>query len=153
MTDPRIRRAGATDLDRLLELYGETDGAYEAVQPLSGEAAERRFAEVLADGHQETLVAESEGEVVGTLVLAILPNLAHGGAPYAIVENVVVDGAQRGRGVGASLMREAMDRARTAGAYKLVLSANAVREPAHEFYRSLGFEQTHAGFEIDPRGS
>lgn len=131
MTDLHIRQARAADLDRLLELYRETDGAYEALRSLAGEAAERRFAEVLADEHQETLVAESEGEVAGTLVLAILPNLAHGGAPYVIVENVVVDGAQRGRGVGTLPMREAMERARLAGAYKLVLSANAARTRAY----------------------
>ena len=153
MTDPHVSRARAADLGRVLYLYREPDSAYAASQSLSGEATERRFAEVLADEHQETLVAESEGEVVGTLVLAILPNLAHGGAPYAIVENVVVDGARRGRGVGKLLMREAIERARHAGAYKLVLSANAVRARAHEFYRSLGLKQTHAGFEVDPQAS
>ncbi len=88
--------------------------------------------------------------MVGTLVVAILPNLAHGGAPYAVVENVVVAETGRGRGVGTALMREAIEKARRAGAYKLTLSANLSRERAHEFYRALGLKQTHAGFEIAP---
>jgi GNAT superfamily N-acetyltransferase len=102
----------------------------------------------LADEHQQTLVVEEGGEIVGTLVLVIIPNLAHGGAPYAVVENVVVDAARRGEGIGGSLIRGAMELARSAGAYKLTLSANLQRERAHEFYRRLGFRETHLGFEV-----
>ena len=143
-----IRAALPQDLDGLLGLYRGPDGAYPGLEPLTGEGAERRFGEVLADPHQETLVAESGGEVVGTLVVATLPNLAHGGAPYAVVENVVVAEPQRGTGVGTALLRAAVEKARLAGAYKLTLSANLSRERAHEFYRRLGLKQTHAGFEI-----
>lgn len=145
-----IRPAGMRDLERLLELYREPEGSYPGLRALEGEAARRRFEEVLADEHQQTLVAVSEGRIVGTLVVAILPNLAHGGAPYAVVENVVVDAEARGRGVGAALVRAAADGARRAGAYKLALSANDARHRAHGFYESLGFEQTHLGFEIVP---
>jgi GNAT superfamily N-acetyltransferase len=105
---------------------------------------------VLLDPNQQTLVAEVYGEVVGTLVVAVLPNLAHGGAPYAVVENVVVDEEHRGEGIGRALMREALARAREAGAYKLTLSTNAQRKEAHEFYRALGMKETHAGFEVEP---
>jgi ribosomal protein S18 acetylase RimI-like enzyme len=146
----KIRPAAVGDLGRLLELYREPEGSYPGLRALEGEAAKRRFEEVLADAHQETLVAERGGEVVGTLVVAILPNLSHGGAPYAVVENVVVDAAVRGSGVGTALVRAAAEKARLAGAYKLTLSANAVRHRAHGFYEALGFEQTHLGFEIKP---
>ena len=143
-----IRAARPQDLGSLLKLYRGPEDAYPGLEPLTGEDAERRYGEVLADPDQETLVAESEGEVVGTLVVAILPNLAHGGAPYAVVENVAIAETQRGRGVGTALMRAAFHKARLAGAYKLTLSANLSRERAHEFYRRLGLKQTHAGFEV-----
>lgn len=146
----RIREAHKGDIARLLELYREPNELYAEVRESEGEAAGRRFEEVLADEHQRTLVAEEGGEVVGTLVLALLPNLAHGGAPYAVVENVVVDAGRRGKGIGEALMREAMARAREAGAYKLSLTANLGRERAHRFYRRLGFKETHAGFEVAP---
>ena len=149
--EPNIRPARFEDLDRLMELYRGPEGAYPGLKPPAREDAERRFGEILADPRQETLVAEADGEVVGTLVVAILPNLAHGGAPYAVVENVVVDEARRGRGVGTALMRAAVEKARLAGAYKLTLSANLSRRRAHEFYRRLGLRETHAGFEIVPR--
>lgn len=146
----RVREARPTDLGRLLDLYRGPEGAYGGLEALSGEDAERRFGEVLADPRQRVLVAEEGAGVAGTLTLVLVPNLAHGGAPYAIVENVVVDGARRGSGVGMALLREAVSRAGAAGAYKLSLTANLSRKAAHGFYRSLGLEETHKGFEITP---
>lgn len=146
----KIRAARIEDLERLLELYREPNELYAKVEELGYDEAERVFEEVLGDEHQRTLVAEEDGEIVGTLVVAILPNLAHGGSPYAVVENVVVDGACRGEGIGTAMMREALKRAREAGAYKLTLSANVGRERAHGFYEALGMKQTHAGFEVKP---
>jgi len=143
----KIREAKKDDLKRLLELYREPGELYPEFHREDGDA-EERFAEVLADAHQETLVAEDGGEVVGTLVVVIVPNLAYGGAPYAVVENVVVAGDRCGEGVGKALMREAVERARAAGAYKLALTTNLQRERAHRFYRALGMEETHLGFEV-----
>lgn len=145
-----IRRAEHTDLDRLLELYSLLEGPYSGVAELDPENAERRFSEVLADPNQQTLIAEVDGEVAGTLVVAILPNLGHGGVPYAVVENVVVDETWRGRGIGRALMKEAVERARLARAYKLALCSNLEREDAHRFYQTAGMRETHLGFEVTP---
>lgn len=144
----KIRVAEGGDLSRLLELYREPNELYSSVEVLGKEEAKRRFDEVLADEHQQTLVAEEDGRIVGTLVLVVIPNLAHGGAPYSVVENVVVDAPRRGEGIGESLIREALELARSTGAYKLTLSANLQRERAHDFYRRLGFRETHLGFEV-----
>ncbi len=146
----KIREAEKKDLARLLELYREPNELYAEVREPEGGVAGGRFEEVIADEHQRTLIAEEDGKVEGTLVLALLPNLAHGGVPYAVVENVVVDAGRRGEGIGEALMREAMARAREAGAYKLSLTANLGRERAHRFYRRLGLKETHAGFEATP---
>jgi GNAT superfamily N-acetyltransferase len=105
---------------------------------------------VLADPDQTTLVAEEDGWLVGTLVLIVVPNLAHGGSPYAVVENLVVEESRQGRGIGKALILEAMYRARRSGAYKLSLTSNTKRAESHELYRRLGFRETHLGFEVDP---
>lgn len=143
-----IRGARAGDLTCLLELYGLLEGPYSGIEEPEAREEKRLFARVLSDEHQTTLLAEVDGEAAGTLVVAVLPNLAHGGAPYAVVENVVVDERWRSRGIGEALMREAMERGREAGAYKLSLTTNLKRERAHEFYRKLGFVETHVGFEV-----
>lgn len=146
----RIREAREADLDRLLELYSLLEGPYAGSVSLTRDGARNLFTRILLDPNQQTLVAEDYGEVVGTLVIVVIPNLGHGGAPYAVVENVVVDPDSRGEGVGKALVEEALERARRAGAYKLALCSNLQREEAHAFYRSLGMEQTHAGFEVSP---
>ena len=143
----KIRTAEERDLSRLLQLYDEPNALYSDVGSFGEGGARRRFEAVLADPRQETIVADDDGEVVGTLVVAVLPNLAHGGAPYAVVENVVVDEGRRGEGLGRMLMQEALERVRAAGAYKLALSANVEREGAHRFYEALGMRRTHLGFE------
>lgn len=143
----RVRDARPGDLDRLLDLYASLGGPRGDI-PVANGKAEDLFTRVLLDPNQRTLVAEVYGEVVGTLVIVIVPNLAHGGAPFAVVENVVVDEEYRGEGVGRALIEEAMKLAREAGAYKLALCSNGERSEAHGFYRSMGFEETHVGFEV-----
>lgn len=143
----KIREARAGDLGPLLDLYSFLGEPYRGLRRPN---CDDLFTRVLLDPNQSTLVAEVYAEVVGTLVLAVLPNLAHGGAPYAIIENVVVEEEHRREGVGEALVREALCRARNAGAYKVSLCSNVVRAGAHEFYRSMGFEESHVGFEVRP---
>lgn len=50
------------------------------------------------------IVAEEDGKVIGTSMLTIVPNLTHGGKPWIIVENVVVDNEYRRTGAGKLLM-------------------------------------------------
>ncbi len=146
---PIIRDAVAADLPRLLELllqlsesssYPET-----ATRPISDEhhAALERIA---ADPGARLVVLEAGGWVLGTLTLYVLPNLSHGGRPFAVVENVVVDATLRGGGHGRLLMAEAVRIARAAGCYKVSLTSNNRRGPAHAFYERNGFAQTHRGF-------
>jgi GNAT superfamily N-acetyltransferase len=75
-------------------------------------------------------------------------NLA--GKPLAVVENVVVDRHQQGRGIGRQLMAHAKEQASAAGCYKLALSSNRKRHAAHAFYESIGFDQHGLSFVIEP---
>src|SRR3972149_2629751 len=96
----------------------------------------------------ELLVAEENGEVIGTAVLAVLPGFAHGTSSFAVVEYVVVDESRHGKGIGKLLMDYAIARAKEAGCYKLMLTSDNRRDEAHKFYRSLGFEASAQGFRL-----
>lgn len=96
------------------------------------------------------LLAEADGRAVGTLTCFVLPLLAHGGRPAALVEDVAVHPDAQGRGVGRALMDEAMRIARDAGCYKLALSSNSKRSKAHAFYESLGYERHGVSFVAVP---
>ncbi|MCS5685302.1 MAG: GNAT family N-acetyltransferase, partial [Acidimicrobiales bacterium] len=57
----------------------------------------------------------------------------------AWIEDVVVDEAARGRGIGDALNRAAIERARAAGARTVDLTSRPSREAANRLYRRLGF--------------
>lgn len=147
----RVREAREADLPRLVELLAQLSMAEqrEDVGPPLPESYAKALAEIDADPRQQLLVLEAEGRIVGSLTLMFIPNLTHQGHPYSIVENVVVDEAERGGGYGEVLMRHAIEEARRAGCYKLSLTSNRKRAEAHRFYERLGFSATHEGYRIE----
>ena len=58
----------------------------------------------------------------------------------SIIEDVIVDENMRRRGIGEALVREAIERAREAGAGGVALTSHPQREAANRLYQSLGFE-------------
>lgn len=80
------------------------------------------------------LVAEEDGEIVGTLYA----NLAT--AHFGYVFGVYTVPAARGRGVGRALMQAIAAHLREQGREYVVLSVDTPNEGAREFYDSLGFE-------------
>jgi ribosomal protein S18 acetylase RimI-like enzyme len=76
------------------------------------------------------------GEIVGSLTLAVF---AIPSGVRAWIEDVVVDGECRGRGVGAALNRFALERAREMGAKTVDLTSRPSREAANRLYQRLGF--------------
>lgn len=94
------------------------------------------------------MVAERGGRVVGVFQLNVIQHLAYGGGRVAQIENVVVDPTLRSSGIGALMMREAIDRARAHGCFRVQLTSNNVRTRAHTFYERLGFVKTHQGMKL-----
>jgi ribosomal protein S18 acetylase RimI-like enzyme len=148
MPDVTIREATATDLPSILRAYAEAGiDAGEAFSPAEAEAHFARFRDY---PNYRVLVAESGGAVVGTFSLLIMDNLAKRGTPSGVVEEVAVLPAYQGRGIGRAMMAHALERCREAGCYKMALSSNQSREPAHRFYDSLGFERHGYSFRVRP---
>lgn len=139
-----IRLATKADLPEVQRLYAETglDGG----NPLPLAAARDIFARFARYPSYRLWVAERNGGVVGTYALVLLDNIAHSGRPLAVVEQVGVDHRMQGQGIGKHMMRHAMDEARAAGCYKLMLSSHVARSDAHAFYDKLGFERHGFGF-------
>jgi ribosomal protein S18 acetylase RimI-like enzyme len=85
---------------------------------------------------QTLLVARDDGAVVGVLTLVLYRTTRL----RARVEDVVVDEAARGRGVGEALVREALHRAAAAGAVTVELNSRPERRAANRLYQRLGFK-------------
>ena len=79
---------------------------------------------------------DDTGRILGslTLVVFLIPT-----GIRAWIEDVVVDEAARGRGVGEALNRHALDRARAEGAKTIDLTSRPTREAANRLYLRLGF--------------
>jgi len=146
-----VRAATEEDIPRILELYRElviTTSEAEKGQSPSQDDYQRVFDEISASPGYELLVAEEQGEVAGSVVLLIVPNLSHEALPWAVVENLVVDQRYQGKGFGRLLMEYAIARAKEAGCYKIGLSSDKRRREAHRFYSSLGFKASAHGFRL-----
>ena len=82
------------------------------------------------------LIATDQGMIVGSMTLVIFP-LPTG--VRAWIEDVVVDGDARSRGVGEALNRRAMEIAVARGAKTIDLNSRPSREAANRLYQRLGF--------------
>ncbi|SOD63792.1 Acetyltransferase (GNAT) family protein [Streptomyces zhaozhouensis] len=109
---------------------------------------EAAFARFASDPHQRLLVAEENGQVVGTLQLAILFGLSRRGSSRALIEGVRVRTDRRGAGIGGWLIRQAVEEARREGCALVQLTSDASRTDAHRFYERLGFQATHVGYKL-----
>lgn len=106
------------------------------------------FKAVKANPYNSLMVAERDGAVVGTYQITVLPGIAERGRVRAKIESVHVAPEWRGHGIGAVMMRHAIDLAAGKGVGLVELTSNKERPDAHRFYRSLGFKQTHEGFKM-----
>ena len=140
------REASKADLPEVLRLYAQP--ALDDGKVVSLFEAERLFERIARYPDYKIYVAVCEGHVVGTFALLLMDNLAHMGAPSAVIEDVAVDPGWQGRGVGRMMMGYAIQICGEKGCYKTALSSNLKREQAHAFYESLGFEHHWYSFRI-----
>lgn len=104
--------------------------------PVPGEA---ELAEMVSAPGTRVLMARLDnGPIVGalTLVLFRIPT-----GVRAWIEDVVVDEAARGRGVGEALSRHAIEVAHDSGARTVDLTSRPSREAANRLYERIGFER------------
>lgn len=135
------------------ELSDELVDAFRRLVPQLSSSAPVPAADALAAivGSPATmmLVAREGRQIVGTLTLALfrIPT-----GIRAWIEDVVVDEAARGRGVGEALTREAIRLAGSAGARTVDLTSRPEREAANRLYEKLGFRRRQTNiyrYELD----
>jgi GNAT superfamily N-acetyltransferase len=142
-----IREATETDLPRILDLYSAADiGDGESFTPAEARAQLAAFRQYPS---YRLFVAVADDTIVGTYQLLIMHNMAKRGKPSGIVEDVAVDPAHQGQGIGRAMMQHALEQCRRAECYKLSLSSNLRREDAHRFYEALGFERHGYSFRVE----
>jgi GNAT superfamily N-acetyltransferase len=143
-----FRLATRSDVPAIVALLEDdeiTRGRERLVPEDADAALWRAFEEIDADQRNELIVADRDGEVVGTCQLTFTPGLSRGGAERMTIEAVRVARTLRGQGVGRDMMRWALDRARERGCALAQLTTDRRRTDAQRFYESLGFTPSHIG--------
>ena len=136
-----IDRAVPADFPRIAEL---TVDVYEGEDLVSPE-----YVPQLADvagraGRSELLVArDAGGRIVGSVALVLAGDFGEvtRSPEEAAFRMLAVDAGARGQGVGETLVRTCLDRARAAGRARMVLSTGERMTAAHRLYERLGFQR------------
>ena len=120
------------------ELFARLQQLTDQLTPQPMTLDEDVIRELIASPHSHLYVAIEEEEVAGMLTLGCYHSPT---GRKAWIEDVVVDVAYRDRGIGAELVRHAIDEARRMGIEQLMLTSNPLREAANRLYQRMGFER------------
>ena len=97
--------------------------------------------DVLLSSNSSTLLAArypDENAAIAGILTLIVYRVPTG--TRARIEDVVVDEAMRGKGIGEALVHHALEMARDAGADGVALTSNPRREAANRLYQRVGFQ-------------
>ena len=133
-----IRLLADDPLGRLRESPGETVSASYLTA----------FEAISRDPNQLLVVAEDNGEIIGTLQLTYIPGLSRGGAWRGQIEAVRIASGRRGAGLGEVMIGWAIEKCRAAGCRMVQLTTDKQRTDAHRFYDRLGFSASHLGYKL-----
>ncbi len=142
-----VRKAVAGDRQAILKV---TLGAYQeyaaVMQPRYWRLYRENITMTLADiGSAEQFVAESGGQVVGSVLLypagAVLgsPGSSRPGLRWPEIRLLAVAPESRGQGIGEALVEACIEHARSEGAGAVTLHTNDMMEAASRLYKRMGF--------------
>ena len=148
MSELTIRSATIHDLAFIVASLEEDSvtGSVEDTADPTGPAYRAALDAIDADPNQLLLVAELDGERVGTFQLSFTPGISRQGAWRCTIESVHVSPSHRNQKIGERMMDWAVDAARARGCALVQLTSNKKRTDAHRFYGRIGFSNSHEGF-------
>src|ERR1700674_3276368 len=119
------------------EVYAALERLLPQLNPQLPVPSMERLQAIVADPAVTLLVARDGEQIVGTTTVIVYTT------PFWIkarLDEVVVDGAARGKGVGAALVEASLDLARANGVEVVELQSGVQREAAHRLYARIGFK-------------
>lgn len=128
-----MREAESADAPQIMDLIRELAISDGETSPVTESYAE----EFLSFPGCGTLLAEEDGEIVGMLSYSVRPNLYHAG-DTALIEELVVGGRSRGKGIGSALVHEMIALAQMLDCKEISVSTMPENEGAQRFYRKHG---------------
>ncbi len=147
----KFRKAIKEDIPKLVEMIaddalGQTRENFQ--DPLPSVYYEA-FQKIDSDPNQELIVIqETDGSIIGTLQLSFIQYLTYQGGIRAQIEAVRIHKYKRGEGLGETLFKWAIERAKDRNAHLIQLTTDKKRPEALKFYEKLGFKPGHEGMKL-----
>lgn len=146
-----FRKAKKQDLPKIIEMLahdklGQLREDFQNPLPAKYDQA---FENIDQDKNQELMVIQNnDNQIIGTLQLSFIQYLTYQGGIRAQIEAVRIREDQRGKGLGEQLFQWAIKRSKERGAHLLQLTTDKKRPEAINFYKKLGFINTHEGMKL-----
>ena len=146
-----FRKAEESDIPNIVEMLADDElGSkredYRDPLPKSYYDA---FQNILQDKNQELIILENfSKDIIGTLQLTFIPYLTYQGGLRAQIEAVRIHRKFRGKGFGKRIFKWAIERSVDNGAHLVQLTTDKLRPNSIEFYKSLGFRDSHIGMKL-----
>ncbi len=94
------------------------------------------------DNHVVVVICKEDRNIIGIALLAMYKVIS---GYRGMVEDVVVDTEQRGKGIGRKLMEKLLEEAKNRDLDEILLFTGHHRTPALKLYKSLGFTLRESG--------
>ena len=151
-----IRRAEEKDIGRLLELLSQVLEIHAAIRPdvfVPGTTKYSRgeLGDIIKNEKTPVFVAEKDGEIEGYAFCAIRePSGKEILVPHRMlfIDDLCVDEAARGSGVGESLFRFVKEEAKRLGCDVVTLAVWEGNDPARRFYDKMGMTPRETFMEL-----
>jgi GNAT superfamily N-acetyltransferase len=130
-----LRPAVVGDAPELSRLFTQL------AHPASASDLVARWGPWSAAGNSALVAARADGTLAGVAVLHTMWVL-HRAQPLGRITALVVDEAERGTGVGRTLVAAAEAQFTAAGCGLLEITSNVALVKAHAFYERIGYERT-----------
>jgi len=146
-----FRKAKIKDLSTIVEMLADDELGQQRENfktPLPQEYTDA-FKSITTDENQELIVVENKDlELIGTLQLSFIQYLTYRGGIRAQIEAVRIRKGKRGLGIGKTMFKWAINRAKERNAHVLQLTTDKKRPDAIQFYTDLGFIPSHEGMKM-----
>ena len=132
----RIRRLRKADIATIFDINALLMQLWKEPSKDKGSVSELRT--ILNDKNTILIVAQDGKRIVGMGTLYIVVRI---GKRSGHIEDVVVDSAYRGQGLGSKIMRSLITAARAKKVTALHLTSRPARVAGNKLYQKLGFEK------------
>jgi len=146
-----FRRATINDIPAIVNMLADDKLGRERenLQRPLAEAYALAFRKIDTDKNQELMLIENENnQILGTFQLTYIQYLTYQGGKRAQIEAVRIRKDKRGIGLGKTMFKWAINKAKERNAHLLQLTTDKKRPDALRFYENLGFNASHEGMKL-----